>query len=75
VDYEQTKGEHPIIFKEVRLEYHVEGEVEPEKLIKAVTLSQTKYCGVTAMISKTSPVYYKIYLNSEMIGEDQASFN
>ncbi len=66
--------EHPTHFKTVNLEYHLSGDLEPEKVIKSVTLSMTKYCGVNYMISKTCPIFYKVFLNEKIILESQANF-
>ncbi|MCB0418651.1 MAG: OsmC family protein [Bdellovibrionales bacterium] len=68
-----TSG-HPAIFEKVDLRFVVKGKVEPEKLIEAVTLSQTKYCGVSAMIAKAAPIHYVIELNGEEIHRGNAHF-
>ena len=73
VHTEQTSG-HPAIFKTVELVYKVTGAVEPERFKEAVMLSQTKYCGVSAMISAKCPITYKMVLNGETIGEGSALF-
>lgn len=70
-----TQG-HPTMFKEVKLTFDVKGaEVLPEKLIEAVTLSQTKYCGVNAMLSKACDVSYVVLLNDEEIAQGKAEFD
>lgn len=68
-----TEG-HPVIFKEVHLLFEVNGssEVKADQVLKAVSLSMNKYCGVSAMISKASPIFYKIQLNGEEIGSGKA---
>lgn len=65
---------HPIVFKEVLLTFKVTGNVEPAVLIESVQLSQTKYCGVSAMLSKAVPINYEILLNGESIKKDKAKF-
>ena len=74
VDVEQTEKVQPTVFKDVTLTFMLKGNLNKEKVIEAVNLSQTKYCGVTAMITKTAPVHYKILLNGEEIGAGEASF-
>ncbi len=69
-----TEGAHPIVFKEVQLVFKLEGALEKEKVIEAVTLSQTKYCSVSAMLSKSFPINYTVQLNSENIGAGSAKF-
>ena len=69
-----TEGAHPIVFKEVQLVFKLEGALEKEKVLDAITLSQTKYCSVSAMLSKAFPIHYTVQLNSENIGSGSAKF-
>lgn len=71
---EQTKTT-PAIFAFVNIQYKASGNTPSDDLLKAVELSMTKYCGVTAMITKTCPVTYEVFLNGEKIGEGVAKFN
>lgn len=73
-DISSTEGGHPIKFKEVLMTFRATGAVDSAKLLEAVQLSQTKYCGVSAMISATVPLKYQIILNDQKIGEGQAHF-
>ncbi len=53
--------EHPKIYSEIRLVYRFYGTgLNKEKVEKAVRLSQEKYCGVSAMLRKNSPLNYSI---------------
>jgi putative redox protein len=72
---ELTQGVMPTVFKSVRILFSVEGQIEPAKLEEAVVLSQTKYCGVSAMIAKTAPMTYSIELNGVKIKEGQSQFS
>lgn len=74
-EIESTSGSQPVVFKNVNLLFDVEGEIEPEKLKEAVHLSQTKFCGVSAMIAKVAPIHYTIRLNGESLGQGQAEFS
>jgi len=69
-----TTGVYPEIYQNIHLVFRAKGRVEPTKLIEAVTLSQTKYCGVSAMVSKAVPITYDIELNDQKIGSGQANF-
>lgn len=69
-----TDGAHPIVFKTVSLLFAVEGHIEKDKLIEAVTLSQTQYCGVSAMLAKAVDIHYEIHLNGEKVGEGKSNF-
>lgn len=53
--------EHPIVFSEIRLVYRFKGEkIDKAKVEKAVNLSKDRYCGVSAMLKKNSPILYSI---------------
>lgn len=74
VDIETSKGVHPAVFTKATVTYTVAGDVSKEVFVDAVVSSQTKYCGVTAMLSKALPIYYRAILNNETILEGQAQF-
>lgn len=74
VDVTSTTGVQPAVFTEARIQYLVTGVVDKAILLEAVTLSQTKFCGVSAMLSKAFPIYYEVFLNGEKIGSGQADF-
>ena len=53
--------EHPIVFSEIRMKYLVSGkDIDHSKVEKAINLSQDRYCGVSAMLKKNSPITYSI---------------
>lgn len=59
---EQTE-EHPRVFKEIIITYRMKTAKENEERIKkAIELSLEKYCGVSAMLKKNSPVNYKLII-------------
>lgn len=74
VEIQSSTGAHPIVFEKAVLSFFVDGEVTAEKLIEAVHLSQTKYCGVSAMLSKSFPIEYRIILNGNQISTGAATF-
>jgi putative redox protein len=60
---DQTE-EHPRVFKEIHLIYHVKtGEENREKIKKAIDLSLEKYCGVAAMLKKNSNISYEMRIS------------
>lgn len=69
-----AEGVHPVMFKDFQLEYTCTGEVDSEKLSEAVKLSLTKYCSVSAMLSKIGPIHYTVKLNDLKVSEGQAHF-
>lgn len=74
VEVQHSTNGHPIVFEKALLKFIVNGQIEPNKLIEAVSLSQTKYCGVSAMLSKALPIEYKVVLNGIEIGFGSANF-
>lgn len=53
--------EHPRVFSVVRVIYRIRVAAEHrEKVEKAVGMSLEKYCGITAMLRKNSPVEHQI---------------
>ena len=75
VDIETSTGSYPSVFTKATLTYSVTGNVTKEVFIDAVVSSQTKYCGVSAMMTKAFPIFYKIILNNEEIHSGQANFS
>lgn len=59
---EQTE-EHPKVFKDILIVYKIKTAREnEEKVKKAIELSLERYCGVSAMLRKNSPVNYKLVI-------------
>jgi len=55
--------DHPKIFKEVHLTFKIKTEIgNEEKIRKAIELSLDKYCGVSAMLKKNSPINYNLVI-------------
>ncbi|HDD59631.1 MAG: osmotically inducible protein OsmC [Thermoplasmata archaeon] len=53
--------EHPKVYTRIHLKYIFRGKDLPiDKLKRAVELSQTRYCSVTAMLSKAAEITWEI---------------
>ena len=74
VDAISTEGVQPAVFKSVSLRFKLKGELDATKVLESITLSQTKYCGVSAMIAKSVPITYTVELNGKPIGSGHADF-
>ena len=60
---EQTE-DHPKVFKNILITYQLKTAKEnEEKVRKAIDLSLEKYCGVSAMLRKNSPINYKLMIH------------
>lgn len=64
VESEQTE-EHPRVFKDIHILYKIKADPSQEdKVRKAIDLSLEKYCGVSAMLRKNSPIFYKLEITA-----------
>ncbi|MCB1303434.1 MAG: OsmC family protein [Leptospiraceae bacterium] len=59
VEAEQT-DDHPKVFKQIKMRYIFSKGADPEKVERAVKLSQDQYCGVSAMLKKSADLSYEI---------------
>ncbi|MGK2862501.1 MAG: OsmC family protein [Chitinophagaceae bacterium] len=60
VETEQTE-EHPRVFKDIWITFKMKTDDKNEdKVKKAIDLSLEKYCGVSAMLRKNSPINFKL---------------
>ena len=64
----QVAEEHPKKFLAIKVIYTFTGQgLAPEPLLKAITLSEEKYCGVRATLAPTVAISHEIVINSEKI--------
>lgn len=71
-----TKAEkgHPIVFTGIELTFKLKGAIEPAILLASIHLFQSKFYGVSAMLSKAVPINYRVELNGDEIGTGKANF-
>lgn len=59
----ELTDEHPKYYRKIHITYEFKGEDLPmEKLEKAVNLSQDRYCGLSAMLRKSSELTHEIII-------------
>ena len=63
--------EPPAYFTRVEIKHTLRGMVDPEAVRTAIHLSETKYCAVGAMISKTAKIETTFEILSEETPESQ----
>ena len=63
----EATTEYPKYWKEIRVIFHIDGEVDPAKLTKSIDLSRTRYCGVSAMMKEMVTIHYSYILNGETV--------
>ncbi len=62
---EQTEN-HPKIYHTIVVNYMFKGKELPnEKIMRAVELSETRYCGVSEMLRKASELKSRIFINGD----------
>jgi len=61
-------GEHPKVFTEALLEYHLAGDdLDEQAVIRSIELSATKYCPAQAMLGEIIPLTLQYFIYQ---GED-----
>lgn len=73
-EVEKSSAGYPEVFTSATLIFRLTGQLDAQKVQEAVRLSQTKYCGVSAMLSDSFPIHYRIELNGQPIGEIELAF-
>ena len=67
----ETSDGIPLVYTGFHVTYHVVANpADSAKIVKAVRLSQEKYCGVTLMMKKIAPVTWDIILNGTPLNVD-----
>jgi len=52
VNGDREAGKEPSLWQDINIEFHIYGDIDPDKAQKAVDLSVTKYCSVAATLEK-----------------------
>jgi putative redox protein len=61
----EKADKHPQVYTGIAIEHQVSGEVEPEALRRAIELSGTSYCPVSAMLSHAVRIEHRYRLTRE----------
>ena len=68
----EQRPEPPSYFTRVEVKHRLWGEIEPAAVKAAIHLSETKYCSVGAMISKTAKIESAFEIIQETVAESTA---
>jgi len=68
----EQRKEPPNYFTRVEIKHRLRGQIEPQAVKKAIELSETKYCSVGAMISKTARIEATFEILPESLPETSA---
>jgi putative redox protein len=52
INGDREVGKEPSLWKNITIEFHLYGDIDPDKAAKAVDLSINKYCSVAATLAK-----------------------
>lgn len=52
----REKGAIPAVFTKIHVHYELKGNLDPDKVLRAINLSMEKYCSATAMLNKTAEI-------------------
>jgi putative redox protein len=64
----ETREEHPKVYVNINIYYHFKGDnLDGNKLKKAVSVSEERYCSVYTMLSKTAEINSVITINGEKV--------
>ena len=67
-------GVYPAVFTAVDLAFRIEGAVDPALAVEAARLSQTRFCAISAMLSRAVPIRYQVLVNGTAVGSGEAQF-
>jgi putative redox protein len=75
VDVEGTRAEtNPMIYTDIRVTYHVRGDVARASVERAIGLSKIRYCGVHAMLEQSAHITSRYEIEPNPVLEPEASF-
>lgn len=63
IDGEREQGKEPSLFETIHVIFKLKGNLEKEKVERAVALSMEKYCSVAKTLEKTAKITYSISIN------------
>lgn len=67
VDGEREEGKEPSLWKEIRLHFYLEGNVDPGKAFRAAELSMNKYCSVAETLRRAgASIHFVVEVNGSV---------
>lgn len=65
VDGHRETGTEPSVWKDIHVVFKLSGELDKEKVNRAVNLSMEKYCSVSRMLEKSANITWSVLLNGK----------
>ncbi|MCB5235210.1 MAG: OsmC family protein [Candidatus Cloacimonetes bacterium] len=64
----EPTDDHPIYYHTITMAFKFKGEnLNAERIMRAVNLSNEKYCGASEMLKKAANIIVKVYINEEEV--------
>ena len=63
IDYERATDQVPAVFTEIHIHFRLTGDLDPQKVQRAIDLSIGKYCSVSRMLEKTATITWSYAVN------------
>jgi len=64
INGDREPNKEPSLWKEINIEFHLYGDIDPDKAQKAADLSIGKYCSVAATLVKAgAEIKYKVFVH------------
>ncbi|WP_183574778.1 OsmC family protein [Mucilaginibacter sp. X5P1] len=65
INGDREAGKEPSLWSNIDIEFHLYGNIDPDKAQKAVELSVDKYCSVAATLEKAgAEIKYKVFVHA-----------
>ena len=67
LEAERHEDRTPATFKKIHVTYNFKGDLNPNKVARAVDLGIEKYCSVTKILEETCEITFQSNINGESI--------
>ncbi len=67
IDGDREPNAVPSIFTNIRIHYALSGNLDEQKVKRAIDLSMDKYCSVSAILNKTAVISYTFSINANSV--------
>ena len=69
LEAERNEDRTPATFKKIHVTYNFKGDLNPNKVARAVDLGIEKYCSVTKILEETCEITFQSNINGESIAK------
>jgi putative redox protein len=60
----ERSADHPKVYTAIHLDFAFRGDLEDKKVARAIKLSQTKYCSVSAMLGHDARISHEFHIEA-----------